>query len=105
MLRELSKFARFQIDGVCLEVRPLKKKDGQTVWAHALTIATLGEKFEATLEADPANAALLARLGPGLEASFLGSLQANGYSVRLALSDVRPKAVKESARQPAAASA
>jgi hypothetical protein len=97
MSKEMNAKAQFAIVGVLGEVREVYTKDKKRVWAHGVTIFTLGEKFEATLVDDPA---LLARIGAGMEGKLVGSLQADKYSVRLRVTGFQPAPAP--APQPAA---
>lgn len=78
--------AKFEITGVISEVRPLRGKEDNQVWAHAITVSTMGEKFDVISRGQ--DLAHKVEINRDKAVRLMGNLVRNGFRTNLELSEV-----------------
>lgn len=77
--------ATFEITGVVSELRELRGKEDNQVWAHAITIATMGEKFDVISRGQNLPQNVLINRDKAVR--LVGNLVRNGFRTNLELSE------------------
>lgn len=78
--------AKFEITGVVSEIRELRGKEDNQVWAHAITVSTMGEKFDVISRGQ--TLAQKIEINRDKAVRLIGNLVRNGFRTNLELSEV-----------------